>query len=265
MEKELQIFKNEQFGEIRVIEIKNDVWMVGKDLVEALGYDLSGNSYTKYVEKHCDEEDCKFMNKSTVDIFDNYQSLGRKGGYLINESGMYSLVLSSELPTAKKFKRWVTNEVLPTIRKHGMYATDELLDNPDLLIQVATKLKEEREARKIAEKKNEVLNEENKLLAQENLEWADRNMINALIRKVGASIGYKEAWVSYKKELMYKHSIAINNRITNYLNTTGKKSKPKTLDMIHDDELPNAMSTAISLCRDYKLNIDDIICKFKNN
>ncbi len=72
---------------------------------------------------------------------------------VINESGLYSLVLSSKLPEAKKFKRWVTSEVLPSIRKNGMFAVDELLDNPDLLIATATKLKEERIARLEAEKK----------------------------------------------------------------------------------------------------------------
>ena len=71
---------------------------------------------------------------------------------VINESGLYSLVLSSKLPEAKKFKRWVTSEVLPSIRKNGMFAVDELLDNPDLLIATATKLKEERIARLEAEK-----------------------------------------------------------------------------------------------------------------
>jgi phage antirepressor YoqD-like protein len=76
---------------------------------------------------------------------------------IINESGLYSLVLGSKLPSAKKFKKWVTSEVLPGIRKHGMYATDELLDNPDLLIAAATRLKEERAARLAAENKVQVL------------------------------------------------------------------------------------------------------------
>ncbi len=75
---------------------------------------------------------------------------------IINESGLYSLILSSKLPQAKEFKRWVTSEVLPTIRKHGMYATDELLDNPDFAIATLQKLKEEREAKKLLEAQIEV-------------------------------------------------------------------------------------------------------------
>ncbi|EPY2283455.1 phage antirepressor [Clostridium sporogenes] len=140
----LEIFKNEQFGEIRTIQKENEIWFVGKDIAECLGY----SDTNKAISMHVDEED-KLNDKSS-------SSFGQRGTWIINESGLYSLVLSSKLPTAKKFKRWVTSDVLPTIRKHGMYATDELLDDPDLLIGVATKLKEEREARIKAEEKVKV-------------------------------------------------------------------------------------------------------------
>jgi prophage antirepressor-like protein len=122
-----------------VTKVGGQPWFVGKDVTEILGY----TNASKALLDHIDEED-KLNNESL-------SSLGQRGGWLINESGLYSLILSSKLPTAKKFKHWVTSEVLPSIRKNGMYATDELLDNPDLLISVATKLKEEREARKLAE------------------------------------------------------------------------------------------------------------------
>ena len=143
--KELQIFNNEQFGEIRALTIENQPWFVGKDITEKLGYQNS----SKALIDHVDEED-KLNNESL-------SSLGQRGGWLINESGLYSLVLGSKLENAKRFKKWVTNEVLPSIRKNGMYAVDELLDNPDLLIQTATRLKEERQARLEAEKKVQVL------------------------------------------------------------------------------------------------------------
>ena len=100
-----------------------------------------------------DQED-KFIGDG-VTIRD---SMGREQSpVVINESGLYSLIISSKLPQAKKFKRWVTSEVLPSIRKHGMYAMDELLDNPDMLIAAATKLKEERMARLEAVKKVQVM------------------------------------------------------------------------------------------------------------
>ncbi|ENJ9653499.1 phage antirepressor [Clostridium botulinum] len=137
---EMQVFKNKQFGEIRTIEVDNKPYFVGKDVAEILGYAKPQNA----IATHVDEDDTLKQG-----ITDN---LGRiQQTTIINESGLYSLILSSKLPNAKKFKRWVTSDVLPTIRKHGMYATDELIDNPDFLIEVAIKLKEERQARLKAE------------------------------------------------------------------------------------------------------------------
>ena len=135
---ELEIFKNEEFGEIRMIMINNEPWFVGKDVAEILGY-VDTN---KAISMHVDEDDK--LNDKTA------SSLGQRGGWFINESGLYSLILSSKLPTAKKFKRWVTSEVLPTIRKHGAYMTDEkafdVLHNAgglaDLLQQAAEQLKQ---------------------------------------------------------------------------------------------------------------------------
>lgn len=129
---ELQIFKNAEFGSIRTIVINDEPYFVGKDVAEILGY----TNPQKAIRDHVDEED-KTLNESfTVN--------GTKG-ILINESGLYSLILSSKMPNARKFKRWVTSEVLPTIRKHGVYAVDELLNDPDMLIAALTKLKAERE------------------------------------------------------------------------------------------------------------------------
>lgn len=104
---ELEILKNEEFGEIRIIMIDNEPWFVGKDVAEILGY-VDAN---KAISMHIDEDDK--LNDKTA------SSLGQRGGWFINESGLYSLILSSKLPTAKKFKRWVTSEVLPSIRKTG--------------------------------------------------------------------------------------------------------------------------------------------------
>lgn len=122
------------------MEENGEAWFVGKDVAEILGY----TNPSKALTDHVDEED-KLNNESL-------SSLGQRGGWLINESGLYSLVLSSKLPTAKKFKRWVTSDVLPSLRKHGLYAADELLNNPDLMIQAMEALKEERA-------KNKALNE----------------------------------------------------------------------------------------------------------
>lgn len=149
--KQIQIFNNAEFGQVRVLNIKGEPWFVGKDVAERLGY----SNTRKALADHVDEDDK--LQDDGVTIRD---SIGRiQKPTIINESGLYSLILSSKLPNAKKFKRWVTSEILPSIRKNGMYATDELLDNPDLLIAAATKLKEERE-------KNRVLNEINEKQTQ---------------------------------------------------------------------------------------------------
>lgn len=104
-----------------------------------------------------------------------------------------------------------------------------------------------------------VLETENKLLAQQNVEWADRKVIEALVKAYGSKIGFENAWREYKKELLYMHGININARITNRMNNTGRKTKPKTLSMIQDDELAACISTAVAMCRNNDVKIDQII------
>lgn len=135
---EMQNF-NFEHQNIRTVIINEEPYFVGKDVADVLGY----SNTQKAILNHVDEEDKGVTKWDTLG--------GKQELIVINESGLYSLILKSKLPTAKKFKRWVTSEVLPSIRKHGMYARDELLDNPDLLLDVVTSLKEEREKRLMAE------------------------------------------------------------------------------------------------------------------
>lgn len=128
-------------SEVRTLIVDNEPYFVGKDVADILGYSNS----RKALIDHVDEEDKGVTKCDTLG--------GKQDLIIINESGLYSLILRSNLPTAKQFKRWVTSEVLPNIRKHGLYATDELLDNPDFLIDALQKLKEEREQRLIAEQR----------------------------------------------------------------------------------------------------------------
>lgn len=145
MNNEIKVFSNEEFGSIRRVEVDGEFWLVGKDVAQALGY----SNPRKALADHVDEED-KGVTK--CDTLGGMQDLT-----IINESGLYSLVLSSKLPTAKKFRRWATSEVLPSIRKHGAYMTPETLEaailNPDYLLKVATALKEETDKRKALESK----------------------------------------------------------------------------------------------------------------
>lgn len=139
---QLQIFENPEFGAVRTVEIDGEPWLVGKDVAQALGY----NNTRDALARHVDSED-----RNTVVNPDGKQ--GNPNMTVINESGLYSLVLSSKLPTARKFKHWVTSEVLPSLRRHGLYAADELLNNPDLMIRAMEELKAERaRANALAEK-----------------------------------------------------------------------------------------------------------------
>lgn len=184
---ELQIFSSNEFGEIRTIMVENEPYFVGKDIATVLGYKDTSDA----LKRHVDEED-----KLTRCFTDSGQS---RNMYIINESGLYSLILSSKLPAAKKFKKWVTKEVLPSIRKHGMYATDELLDNPDLLISVAKELKYEKERRKLLETERE--QNKPKVLFAQSVQASNKSILVGdmakLIKQNGVDIGQNKlfAWL----------------------------------------------------------------------
>ena len=118
----LQVFKNEEFGEIRTVTINDEVWFVGKDVAKALGYSDTFGALKKHVETD-DKQNCQ-----------NSSFESPRGLTVINESGLYSLILSSKLPTAKKFKHWVTSEVLPSIRKNGGYIMNQENVTPEQIM-----------------------------------------------------------------------------------------------------------------------------------
>lgn len=200
---ELQNF-NFEGNEVRTVLINDEPYFVGKDIADILGY----SNTSKAIRDHVDEED-----KLTERIVLSGQN---REVITINESGMYSLVLSSKLPNAKKFKRWVTNEVLPSIRKHGAYMTDEKIEeallNPDTIINLATQLKEEREGRLIAEQQvkefqpkvsyyDKVLS--NDALMTISLIAKDYGMsgagMNKLLHKLGVQYRQGGTWLLYAK------------------------------------------------------------------
>jgi len=179
----IQIFKSPEFGVIRTVSINGEPWLVGKDVAQVLGY----QNASKALSDHVDAED-KLNNESLL-------SLGQRGGWLVNESGLYSLVLSSKLPGAKKFKRWFTSEVLPAIRKNGAYMTPETLQaailNPDYLLQVVTALKDETDRRKALEAANSRLTVDNQIM-QPKAEYFDeiveRNLLTSF-RETAKELG----------------------------------------------------------------------------
>lgn len=176
-------FKNK---EVRTVIINNEPWFVGKDVAAILGYVNPRDA----IYKHVDTED-KGVTK--CDTLGGVQEM-----MTINESGLYSLILSSKLPQAKEFKKWVTSEVLPTIRKHGAYMNEQTLEqaltNPDFLIKLATELKEEKERRKELEIKNNQLKVYNQIMlpkAEYFDELVDRNLLTN-IRETAKELQVKE-------------------------------------------------------------------------
>lgn len=194
---EVKIFNNEEFGEIRTVTIDGEPWFVGKDVAEILGY----SNTRKAIADHVDNED----KTDGVTIHD---SIGREQNPIcIKESGLYALIFGSKLESAKRFKHWVTSEVLPSIRKHGIYATDNVIDNilnnPDFGIELLTKLKEERAARVEAERRNAILTHVNKTYAMteiaKELNMKSAIQLNRLLAEKKIQYHVNGTWVMYSK------------------------------------------------------------------
>ena len=178
---EIRIFENTEFGSVRTTTVNGEIMFVGKDVADILGY----TNTSKAIRDHIDDED-----KLTERIVLSGQN---REVIFINESGLYSLILSSKMPNAKKFKHWVTAEVLPAIRKHGMYAIEEIIENPDLAINALTALKEERERRKQLQLK--VDKDKPKVLFADAVETAKTSILIGdlakLIKQNGVDMGQK--------------------------------------------------------------------------
>lgn len=142
----IRIFESEAFGQVRTTTINGEPWFVAADVCKALDLDNPRQAVSRL-----DEDE-----KNTVTINDGIRR-GNPNVNVVNEAGLYALILTSRKPEAKAFKRWITHEVLPSIRKHGMYATEELLNNPDFAIATFQALKEERAARQALEAEKAVL------------------------------------------------------------------------------------------------------------
>ena len=151
MNNELINFHHEMFGDIRAIEKDGEPWFVGKDVAVALGYSNARDA----LAKHVDNEDKKILTSQNATL--EKLNIPNRGLTIINESGLYSLVLSSKLPQAKVFKHWVTAEVLPSIRRHGAYATaptiEKIIASPEFGIALLKNLQQEQNMRREAEQR----------------------------------------------------------------------------------------------------------------
>jgi prophage antirepressor-like protein len=186
----IEVFENPIFGQIRMVMVDDEPWFVAKDISDKLGYAQTSN-----MMKRIDDEDFK---SSVLDGM-NMKSL------LINESGLYSAIIGSKLPSAKQFKHWVTSEVLPSIRKHGAYATkdtiDKIISNPDYGIMLLQNLKEEREKREEAERRNAILSHVNKTYTMteiaKELGLRSANELNKWLSDMHIQYKVNGTWVMY--------------------------------------------------------------------
>ena len=253
---EIEIFKNEEFGEVRTIEKNGSVLFCGSDIAKALGYARPADA----ISAHC----------KGVCVLPTPSAGGVQNTKFITEGDIYRLIAHSKLPSAERFERWVFDEVLPSIRKNGGY-----IGNADLMVN--TYFSNLPDDQKVVIKglltnivavqnENSVLKKENDVLAQENSKWAGKDFINATVRKYGRNVhnDYAKGWVAFKREILYKYGINLNSRITHYLNTSGKRTKPKTLDFLDESEIEKAASTIVTMCRENKVDITEELKKYGN-
>lgn len=180
---QLQVFKNSDFGEIRVQSQNNETWFCLSDLCRIL--EISNPADVK-----------KRLSQKGIDSIDTLTSGGNQSLIYVNESNLYKVIFQSRKPEAEKFTEWVTSEVLPSIRKHGLYATEELLNDPDLAIRAFTALKEERErnkqlSAKIEQDKPLVMFAESCIASNDSLLVRE---VAKLASKKGIIIGEKRLW-----------------------------------------------------------------------
>ena len=202
---------NFETNEVRTVVIEEEVWLVAKDVAKTLGYSRTADA----VKAHVDEED-----KLTRRFTDSGQA---RNMTVINQSGVISLVLSSKLPSARKFKRWVTSEVIPSVLKHGTYMTDqkieEVLTNPDTIIRLATDLKNERQEKLALQQENSVLLQQNNEMKPKadytDLVLSNKSLVNItfiakdyglsglamnkLLHQLGVQYNQSGVWLLYAK------------------------------------------------------------------
>ena len=239
---DLRIFENPSFGSVRTLEKDGEPWFIGKDVAVILGY----SNPQKAIRDHVDEED-KGVNET-------FTPGGSQNVICINESGVYSLVFASKLPMAKVFKRWVTDEVIPSIRKHGAYMTPdkltETLTRPESVIELLQALVNEQTRVK-------ELTSTNAALTAEVNTWEPRMVLNRLARayagkKYGGITG--AGWKVFYDRLLYKGHINLESRRTR----ANGKARP-LLDFIHPDEWPQAVKIMTALCEEAGINTGKLL------
>ena len=220
---ELQVFNNDEFGSVRTWVVDDVPWFVGKDIATILGYAKPENA----IANHVDDED------KTSTLIQGSGSNYKSKAILVNESGLYSLILSSKLPNAKKFKRWVTGEVLPSIRKTGSYGKPmsqlEIAQySINLLIEQERKMKALEAQQGEQVKRLDIIDSRLEVLNGVHIEGTGRDRLNAMVRAyvVKKGISYAEGWNNFKKAYNHAFRTCLGALLTNYTKKNNLRSKP---------------------------------------
>lgn len=268
MKNEMQVFQNEEFGEVRTAKINGEIWFVGRDIAEALGYG-SGNdkskALTNAIKDHVEEDDKRLMSYEEFKGYQNgdLKNISHYGAIIINESGLYSLILSSKLPSAKRFKKWVTSEILPSIRKTGGYVQinreKEFLDNWLSRFSDETKnvmIKELTATNEKLQEERDNLAKDNAVYRGEVFDWGDRKRLNFAIRKL-ASLQNKSfgiVWNDFYRELSYRWGIDLK-----------KRGGSPYIKHIQEKEWQYVLRTLTALCEDANTTLSKIMKNIRND
>lgn len=255
MSRAMEVFTSDEFGKVHTLERNGEPWFVAVDVCRAL--DLANVSQAL---SRLDEEE-----KSTIITNDSGFSFYGNGSSrcIVSESGLYELVLTSRKPEAKNFKRWITHDVIPSIRKHGAYLTpqkiEEVLLNPDTIIKLATQIKEEQQ-------KNALLTRENAALTGSVLGWNKKDFVVAAVNRLAtampsyhADVRFKQAWSRFKTEMLHKHSINLESRLSHLRATSKHPSKVRMMDVFEGDVADMAVSSITAMCREADVDISDLL------
>jgi prophage antirepressor-like protein len=250
----LQVFNHKKFGQVRTIIEDNEPWFVGKDIAKCLGYKDTSDA----LKRHIDDED-----KLTRCFTDTGQS---RRMIVINESGLYSLILSSQLPDAKKFKRWVTTEILPTIRKTGGYVANDGLfvdtylpfaDEATKAMFLATLETVRGQNELIKQQQRQIQHKEDVIIGLvDDIELTEkRQVINRVVRYKGAN--FQERWKELYRQFEMKYHVSLDRRLESYNATHSPKLKNK-LDYIDKvmGKIPELYEIA---CKLYENDVKELV------
>ena len=257
----LEVFRNSEFGDLNTFIIDGEPWFIGKEVAEKLGY----SNTKKAINTHIEIVDKMVITRTMLSKDPKMGTLEipNRGLACINESGLYSLILSSKLESAKRFKHWITSDVLPSIRKHGAYMTEQTLEqallSPDFLIQLASKLKEEQEHNKRLTQRNKELATTNAALSKEINTWNPREILNSLVRSYAlkaCSNKVSYAWSNLYKKVEYKLHINLKARKDN----NGKRGGA-IIDTIRNEEWNDVVAVAVAMCEEVGIDVGKVIGK----